>query len=571
MTLLPVPTWIRENPDPDPPTEPWLSFVPNSEAQARTFWTWTPRVGYSGRLGSSKSRTCCQGAYFDATFWPRNRVLLTRKRATDLFATTFTTMRDEVVPPQIWNEKRKPWGYRPTAQGGPTLFLPNGSRIIFLGLDEPMKIRSGAYGSIYVDQAEDLEDEERKTAESRLRHRVSAVKLTRAQAASFGFETDQEHVDVPLRRRIVYAFNPSHDYHWGNIEFKFRELQEAGASRHVIRTKEDVKLLGGTVVKAGRPMKEAVLASPADNAANLPPDYQLLLSQYVGPWRDRFVLGKWGTFEGQVLPNFDPALHVVDPPAEWARWDFKPPPTWTRYCGVDFGFGPGHAFVFQWFAVRPSEETPWGYRPEKWHLYREIYMTGEGHRMLHGVPGIVSEHAKRVLALEQSEVTALGEAIRAWNAEHPRDALEEWEYFAAELRAADPASPGGIADLGMSGIACWPAENDRLPGAQIVAEFLEPFEDPVPGPNGEKRRDARLVFLRNALVEEDPVLKEAGDPFCTWQEMGGIMWRPPPASGQGAAKEDWVAKRDHGFAGLRYALLTVRKCGSVGVVHIPSR
>ena len=557
MSFLDVPPTILESPDPDLEPTP-TEFTPNSVAQALVFNSWAPSVGYSGRFGSSKSRTVCEAALFDAVFWNRNRVLLTRKVQVDLFATTFQIFRDEVCPPD-WFDQRDGYGFFENAKGGPTLFLRNGSVIIFLGLDNVRKVKSGQYGSIYVDQAEDLDDSERKTAEGRLRHRLKPTELGDGKT-------------IPLRRRIVYAFNPDADSHWGNATFRFTEMQDLPNDdperwHRVICTEEETTINSGFVVPKGYVLHEAIMARPLDNLENLPLDYQIRLSQYVGPWKKRFVDGFWGTFEGQVLPNFDRKLHVVDKPGEWDEWGGRPDPRWTRYCGIDFGFGPGHPFVFQWYAVRPAERLDDGrLRPEKWFLYREIYMTGEGHRMLHGVPGIVAEHAKKVLELEAAEFAALNDAIERWNQEQSYDdRLAALEYLSIPIRAADHDAEDR-ATLDMAGIATFPAIKDRLPGAQLVAEMLEPFEDPVTG-----KRDARLVFIRDALVEADPTLVDSDTkpPTCTWEELPGIRWLPPKVSGLGVQKEDWVKDRDHGFDALRYVLKTVRECGSVGVVHIP--
>lgn len=98
MSFLQIPQEILAAQEPDLPAEPWREFEPNSIAQALAFNSWAPAVGYSGSLGSSKSRTCGERAYFSAILWPRNRVLLTRKRATDLFATSPATCRRRVPP-----------------------------------------------------------------------------------------------------------------------------------------------------------------------------------------------------------------------------------------------------------------------------------------------------------------------------------------------------------------------------------------------------------------------------------------------------------------------------------------
>ncbi len=271
-----------------------------------------------------------------------------------------------------------------------------------------MKIKSGQYGSIYVDQAEDLDDIERDTAESRIRHRVRPTMLTEDELRAFDPELDAttaaqflEH-GVPLRARIVYAFNPDADYHWGNLEFRFRSMQEL-ADDHPHRwhrtdcTTEPTKLPSGRVVPAGHLLREAILAHPKDNVENLSERYQMGLAQKVGAWRDRFVIGLWGTFEGQVLPNYRESLHVIDRPEDWDYWGGYPPPWWKRYRSVDFGYGPGHPFVMAWYTRKPAANG----KPQIDYLYQEIYHEGR----------LVSEHARKARLWDADELMALNRGI----------------------------------------------------------------------------------------------------------------------------------------------------------------
>jgi hypothetical protein len=565
VSFLSIPTEILEAPpEPELPERPWESFTPNSEAQAWVFNSWTPIVGYSGRLGSSKTRTICECALWDALFWARNRVLVARKRATDLFATTWPIFMEEVLPPEL---RRL---YRPGAQGGATLFLPNGSRIFAFGLDEPMKVRGAQYGSIYVDQAEDLDDEgpesERKTAESRLRHRVPPTVLTaedlerlgpmagrattRLTAANRHADRVTENPDelvVPLRRRIVYAFNPDGDFHWGNVQFRFADMQRLPPEdprhwRQVYRTLEPMKLLGGTTVPAGRPHAEAIIARPTDNTENLPIDYQARLATYVGSWKDRYVGGRWGTFEGQVLPNFRRDRHVIRRPEEWDRWGGYPPPHWRRFRVVDFGYAPGHPFVMSWYARRPRTKEA----RECWFLYQEIYMTGR----------LVGDHAKQATEWDVDELAALNRGIERWNAEHGDHALRTRKWLEYSMQVCDWDAEDR-ATLEACGIVMDRAVKDRQPGAQIVAEYL-----------GEDGQEPRILFVENARRERDQTLRE-GAPSCTWEELSGIRWlKQKVASADKPPKDDWAKVNDHGFDALRYILLSERERGSQDAVMV---
>jgi hypothetical protein len=96
------------------------------------------------------------------------------------------------------------------------------------------------------------------------------------------------------------------------------------------------------------------------------------LQALSGQMREAFLEGNWNIFAGQMYPELSRDRHVVDP--------FALPATWTRYCGIDWGYFPSY-----WAVI-------WGAADEDgrvW-LYREAYeqMVGE------------AEQAKRILAAE---------------------------------------------------------------------------------------------------------------------------------------------------------------------------
>lgn len=59
-------------------------------------------------------------------------------------------------------------------------------------------------------------------------------------------------------------------------------------------------------------MVEVFEASTYENAHNLEPDFiKGLEATYTGQFRDRYLGGEWGAFEGLVYPQFDPAVHMI--------------------------------------------------------------------------------------------------------------------------------------------------------------------------------------------------------------------------------------------------------------------
>ena len=139
------------------------AFTSNSRAQLAAYSSWAPVVAYSGRLGSSKTRTVTEGPDYDCRMWPGNLVAVTRKKAVDLLSGTLDVFMTHVVPPHEH-------GYwRVSKEGGAAFLYPNGSVLRWFGVDNPGKALSAEYGSIYVDQAEELDELEYKSLEGRLR------------------------------------------------------------------------------------------------------------------------------------------------------------------------------------------------------------------------------------------------------------------------------------------------------------------------------------------------------------------------------------------------------------------
>lgn len=75
----------------------------------------------------------------------------------------------------------------------------------------------------------------------------------------------------------------------------------------------------------------------------VPEDYILDIKKWettdIAYYR-RYVLGKWGSLEGQVYGTFDRDVHVIEP--------FKIPEEWERYRGIDFGYT--NPFCCLWIA-----------------------------------------------------------------------------------------------------------------------------------------------------------------------------------------------------------------------------
>lgn len=478
-------------------------FRPNSWAQRRCILSPVPQLLYSGRYGSSKSRTLCEKADYRCRAFPGARVVIARKRRTDLGQTTLPVLLEQTV-----SAHERAWGWRVSADGGSTLHYRNGSRILCVGLDNPGKLRSGEFDLALVDQCEELEEEEWNAILGRLRHRVGPY------------------------RQLAGFCNPASPSH-----FLFKRFRPDLGS-HIEWSIEPTTLLDGvTQVPAGAPLREVVVAGGADNIENLEHDYQMLLQSYTGGYRDRYVLGRWVAFEGALFDKFDERFHVRARPAEWAEWGGFPPPNWKRVRSVDFGYAA--PFVLQWWARSP-EGVFW--------LYREIYRTQR----------LVADHAKVAKACEAIELTTLNATIARHNATSwPRMPLLERMSFS--MSPADHADAESRAQLDGLGFSTIPAIKDRDAGYQTLYEALAPRLNPVTN-----EVTARMYFVRDARCEPpDPRLLHNGKPTCTWEEFPLLQFRPTPTSGKNKTQpEEHLKGDDHGYDAARYALHTFRMNGT---------
>ncbi len=78
-----------------------------------------------------------------------------RKKREHMGKTTLSTLLTETISPS-----HRAWGWAPSADGGSTLYYPNGSEVLCAGLDNPGRMLSGEFMANYTDQGEELEEDE---------------------------------------------------------------------------------------------------------------------------------------------------------------------------------------------------------------------------------------------------------------------------------------------------------------------------------------------------------------------------------------------------------------------------
>ena len=174
---------------------------------------------------------------------------------------------------------------------------------------------------------------------------------------------------------------------------------------------------------------------------------------------------------------------------------FDIPKDWERSRSIDFGFE--NPFICQWWAKDGDGRL---------YLYREIYYT---HR-------IVADHAQQILQLSKDE------RITYSVADHE---AEEREV------------------LNREGIYTEKAQKTVADGIQAVMRRF-----PLAGD-----RKARIFFLKDSLVEEDPGLRARNQPMSTTEEMTLYSWARHK---DGEVVKDAPQKAfDHGMDAMRYQVM----------------
>lgn len=245
--------------------------------------------------------------------------------------------------------------------------------------------------------------------------------------------------------------------------------------------------------------------------------YLKRLDALTGVRKLRLRHGKWAAAEGMIYEHWRPEVHIIDRQ--------KLPLDWPRYWVVDFGYT--NPFVWQMWAVDPDGRV---------YLEKEIYKTKT----------LVEDHAKAILRV------VVGENGK-WKYPRPQAIICDHD---AEDRATLERH------LGIGTIA---ANKNVSEGIQATQSRIKIAGDGLP----------RLFILRDALVERDDELKEAGLPTCTIEEIDGYVWKPKPQSAVASAQknepDEPLKKDDHGCDCMRYLVAHFDLAARVRVRFIRGR
>lgn len=450
---------------------------PKTAAQLETLRAIEPELCYSGRRFGGKSWIGCAKDLIYAALYDGAHVALCREERASMDNTTLRTLREEILPRGMWDQCWK--------EGKSVLTLPNESRIHAFGLDKPGRALGARYGMIVVDQAEQLSS--------------AQFEIINSCAMQPGMPWHQ----------VLLLFNPEDPGHWAYRRYK---PDEGDGVRHD---------------KDGKLFARVVHVQPTDLVNLLSETSRERFDRMTGVWRDRLRLGKWVAFEGSVYDVWDPSVHIVEAPEEWALWggaglhelDWTfPPPDWPRYRGIDFGYEPD-PYTCQWWA-----ESPQGVR----YLYRQTYHTRR----------TIERQAEEINALERDEL----ETLRRCVVRHGTKGFDGWLAELNMVASFRDHHRGEGAMLEEKGVWSTPADKEILAGIETVRDLMNPRDG-----------EPRMRVVRHRLVECDPRLSEANRPTCLEDEIPGYRWRNAPERTEiGRAKTLPVDKDNHGLDAMRY-------------------
>jgi|TARA_Y100000310_G_scaffold309675_1_gene354037 phage terminase large subunit len=416
-------------------------------------------VLYSGAFGAGKSRIGDEKGYYLSVKYPQNRGLICRKKYTDLRDTTLDTWRRYVCPEEAVESYNKQEHL---------MVLKNGSEVLFYGLDQWSKVGSLEVGWIFVDEVIEFTEEDWLMLLGRLRHPLTPF------------------------HQIFAATNPGDPTHW--VYKRFYENQEL-KRKGITKVLESNSLQNPFTPQAYRDHLDASM---------------------TGRYRERFVEGKWISFEGIVYDVWDPSHHILQRDTTNYNLTGDPnspiPDDWERFRVIDFGFT--NPFVCLWAASAThryegpagrQDRIPIPFNERVFIIYKEIYYSGR----------TASEHVKQITG------HSTGETYRA--------NFADWDA-------------GDRADLEQGGVPTFRAQKEVSAGIQATYEAIAAD---------------RIFYLEGSLIEQDSQLGLASKPQSLVEEFGGYI-RPKGKDGKFNPKEDPAKVNDHGLDALRYLIYSLK-------------
>ena len=307
-------------------------------------------VMLAGPAETGKTRAALEKMHAICMKYPRTQALMIRKTYSSITTTACRTFEDKVLG--AWDRAEGRFDPRLTIvhkYGGerPQFYMyPNGSRITVGGLDQgesqsnkASRILSAEYDFIYVNQCEEIMEEEWETLMTRCTGRAG---------------------NTPYPQ-VLGDCNPSYPTHW--IKSRSKRTLTFFESKH----KDNPSLYD---------IEKNCWTEQGERSMRI-------LDALTGTRKLRLKDGLWVQAEGVIYPEWMENVHVL------TAKQFKNvtghddiPRSWPKYRAIDFGYV--HPFVCLWAAIDHDRRI---------YIYRQVYHTSR----------TVQKHAKQILGLSRGE------------------------------------------------------------------------------------------------------------------------------------------------------------------------
>lgn len=245
---------------------------------------------FGGGFGNGKTTGAIIKTLNIARDYPGANILIARS--------TYPKLND-TIRKEFLNWCPKSWIKRKNLSQENVVELTNGTVINFRYIQQGGKsgesstsnLLSATYDLIVVDQVEDPEIVEKDFLDllGRLRGQTT-------------YQGDDPTMPSSGPRWVILMCNPTRNWVYRKLVKPLHDLKN-GIHNPDLLIDEDT----------GLPMIELFEGSTYENKDNLPADFiKTQEAAYKGQMRERFLLGKWGAYEGLVYADYDPAVHMLD-------------------------------------------------------------------------------------------------------------------------------------------------------------------------------------------------------------------------------------------------------------------
>ncbi len=407
---------------------------------------------YCGGFGSGKSYVGAQIANRLVAQAPYGRGLIARQTQVDLKATTMKTFWEVTDPRSIAKHNKSE----------SLITFKNGHEVYYWGLDDIEKLKSLEIGWFWIDEVNEINDNTFNVLKGRLRHKAQP-------------------------KRVGYITSNSEGKNWTYNQF----------------------IKGKGIAKESDLANYYTFKAPSNENTNLPEDYLDVLNSYTGDLYKRYVNADFNVFEGQIFPDFNPAVHVITP--------FAIPDDWERRRVLDHGERNPSAML--WWAISPQGDV---------FFYREYYKAGES----------VKYHAEQVWELERGEKISYmlhDPSIKSTRGQTGKKIDKEWKYEMKKHYELFKMKP---------------AKNDVSAGISRVHRYLQ--LDMSREHFITRKKGAPRVYFFSTMKE-------------SIEEIEKYKWKKISTTSEDDAPEAPRKKDDHAMDCIRYALMDMPDITNGGV------